>query len=100
MESIFDEFDKSEETEIRVSTVYIVDAIINENLIIHEGSLIMKVSEVDMREGYFILLYDRLIMTLNRESRIPIGMTSIKWKRIEPFAETDIDNTQRFGFKL
>ena len=30
----------------------------------------------------------------------PIGITSIKWKRVEPFSETDSDGVERYGFKI
>lgn len=60
----------------------------------------MKVSESEMKEGFFILLYDRLVMCADASSRVPIGITSIKWKRVEPFSETDSDGVERFGFKL
>ena len=78
----------------------IQDQKIQDSHILHQGILKMKVSETEMKEGYFVLLYDRLIMCQDAESKIPIGITSIKWKRIDPFSEIDSDGVERFGFKL
>jgi hypothetical protein len=88
MNSIFDEPDRNEEAVI-ASKLRLEDIHISDLQVYKEGWLRMCESETVFRRGYFYLYYDRLIYCDDETSRVAMGITSIKWKRIEPFAETD-----------
>jgi hypothetical protein len=100
MNSIFDESDAEMEEEIKKRIETISELKISPNYVLHEGRLTMQIGEGDLQEGFFLLLYDRLIYCESEDRKVPIGITSIKWKRVEPFTETDVTGQEKYGFKL
>jgi hypothetical protein len=89
MASIFAEVDRNEEA-IILTKVKLSELRIQQQYILKEGALQLRDPDESFRDGYFILLYDRIIYCDNATDRTPLGITSIKWKRIDPFTETDI----------
>jgi hypothetical protein len=61
MNSIFDDSDAQEEEEIVRNIERIRDLRIEPSQVLLEGHLFMPVDEDTVKEGYFLLLYDRLI---------------------------------------